>query len=85
MFCPVCRSDYPGDWKVCPKDATNLLATPQVGKYTIEGLLGTGGMGAVYRAINPDTKGRVAIKLMNPSVAHAESARQRFQRSESVV
>ncbi|MFN0245499.1 MAG: bifunctional serine/threonine-protein kinase/formylglycine-generating enzyme family protein, partial [Kofleriaceae bacterium] len=85
MFCPVCRSDYPADWKVCPKDATNLLATPQVGKYTIEGLLGTGGMGAVYRAINPDTKGRVAIKLMNPHVANAESARQRFQREAASV
>ncbi|MGE0396331.1 MAG: protein kinase [Kofleriaceae bacterium] len=85
MFCPVCRSDYPADWKVCPKDATNLLATPQVGKYTIEGLLGTGGMGAVYRATNPDTKGRVAIKLMNPSVASAESARQRFQREAASV
>ena len=85
MFCPVCRSDYPADWKVCPKDATNLLATPQVGKYTIEGLLGTGGMGAVYRAINPDTKGRVAIKLMNPQVANADSARQRFQREAASV
>jgi serine/threonine protein kinase len=85
VFCPVCRSDYPADWKVCPKDATNLLATPQVGKYTIEGLLGTGGMGAVYRAINPDTKGRVALKLMNPQVANAESARQRFQREAASV
>ncbi len=85
MFCPVCRSDYPADWKVCPKDATSLLATPQIGKYTIEGLLGVGGMGAVYRAINPDTKGRVALKLMNPSVANAESARQRFQREAASV
>jgi serine/threonine protein kinase len=85
VFCPVCRSDYPADWKVCPKDATNLLATPQVGKYTIEGLLGVGGMGAVYRAHNPDTKGRVAIKLMNPQVANAESARQRFQREAASV
>lgn len=85
MFCPVCRSDYPADWKVCPKDATNLLATPQIGKYTIEGLLGVGGMGAVYRASNPDTKGRVAIKLMNPQVANAESARQRFQREAASV
>jgi serine/threonine-protein kinase len=85
VFCPACHSDYPPDWKVCPKDATNLLKTPQIGKYTIEGMLGQGGMGAVYRAINPDTKGRVAIKVMNPSVASADSARQRFQREAAAV
>ena len=85
MYCPACRADFPDDWKVCPKDATNLLRSAQIGKYAIEGLLGVGGMGAVYRAVNPDTRGRVAIKVMNPSVAGAESARQRFQREAAAV
>ena len=85
MYCPVCRADYPQDWKVCPKDETALLRSAQIGKYKIEGLLGIGGMGAVYKAINPDTKGRVAIKIMNPSVAGAESARARFQREAASV
>ncbi len=85
MYCPVCHSDYPADWKACPKDATHLLKSAQIGKYKIEGLLGVGGMGAVYRASNPDTKGRVAVKVMNPSVAGAESARARFQREAAAV
>ncbi|MBL0213468.1 MAG: protein kinase [Myxococcales bacterium] len=85
MYCPVCRADYPEDWKVCPKDETALLQSAQIGKYKIEGLLGVGGMGAVYRAINPDTRGRVAIKIMNPAVAGAESARARFQREAAAV
>ena len=85
MFCPVCRSAYPEDWKVCPKDTTTLLRSAQIGKYKIEGLLGTGGMGAVYRAVNPDTRAKVAIKIMNPSVASAESARARFQREAAAV
>ena len=85
MYCPVCHSDYPADWKACPKDATHLLKSAQIGKYRIEGLLGVGGMGAVYRASNPDTKGRVAIKVMNPAVAGAESARARFQREAASV
>ena len=85
MYCPVCRSDYPEDWKVCPKDTTTLLRSAQIGKYKIEGLLGTGGMGAVYRAVNPDTRAKVAIKIMNPSVASAESARARFQREAAAV
>ena len=85
VYCPVCRSDYPEDWKVCPKDTTTLLRSAQIGKYKIEGLLGTGGMGAVYRAVNPDTRAKVAIKIMNPTVASAESARARFQREAAAV
>ena len=85
MYCPVCRAEYPDDYKVCPKDATSLLRGAQIGKYKIEGLLGLGGMGAVYRAVNPDTKGRVAIKIMNPAVASADSARARFQREAASV
>jgi len=85
VYCPVCQSDYPADWKACPKDATHLLKSAQIGKYRIEGLLGVGGMGTVYRAINPDTKGRVAVKVMHPAVASAESARARFQREAAAV
>jgi len=85
VYCPVCHADYPADWKACPKDTTHLLKSPHIGKYKIEGLLGVGGMGAVYRASNPDTKGRVAVKVMNPAVAGAESARARFQREAAAV
>ncbi len=85
MFCPACRSEYPSDWKACPTDTTLLLKSNQIGKYTIEALLGTGGMGAVYKASNPDTRGRVAIKVMNPAVASSESARARFQREAAAV
>ena len=85
MYCPVCRADYPADWKVCPKDETSLLQSAQIGKYKIAGLLGVGGMGAVYRAMNPDTQSKVAIKIMHPAVANAESARARFQREAAAV
>lgn len=85
MYCPVCRADYPEDWKVCPKDETTLLHSAQIGKYKIAGLLGVGGMGAVYRAINPDTHSKVAIKIMNPAVASSDSARARFQREAAAV
>ena len=85
MFCPVCRSEYPSDWRACPTDTTLLLKSNQIGKYTVEALLGTGGMGAVYKASNPDTRGRVAIKVMNPAVASSDSARARFQREAAAV
>lgn len=85
MYCPACRAEYPADWKACPKDATALLKSARIGKYTIEGLLGVGGMGAVYRARNPDTDAAVAVKVMNPEVAAAQDARARFKREAGVV
>ena len=85
MFCPTCRAEYPADWKACPKDTTALLRSAQIGKYTIEGVLGVGGMGAVYRAKNPDTGGAVAVKVMNPEVAAAQESRERFKREAGVV
>jgi tRNA A-37 threonylcarbamoyl transferase component Bud32 len=85
VYCPKCRAEYPADWKACPKDATALLTSARIGKYTVDGILGVGGMGAVYKASNPDTKGRVAIKVMNPEVATAEQMRLRFQREAAAV
>ena len=86
MYCPVCHSEYPADWKACPKDASSLLTSSQIGKYRIEGMLGVGGMGAVYKATNPDIKGsRVAIKVMNPAIAQAEQIRERFKREAAAV
>jgi serine/threonine-protein kinase len=85
VFCPVCRSEYADDWKVCPKDAAHLLRSQFVGKYRIDSLLGAGGMGAVYKAFNPDTQSTVAVKLMHGGAAAADASRQRFQREAASV
>ncbi|HHO46856.1 MAG TPA: serine/threonine protein kinase, partial [Desulfobacteraceae bacterium] len=39
----------------------------RIGRYTITGILGHGGMGTVYRAVMPTTNRTVALKLLNPS------------------
>ena len=85
MYCPTCQADYPADWKSCPKDSTVLLAAAQIGKYAIEGVVGVGGMGAVYRARNPDTGAAVAVKVMNREVAAAPEMRERFKREAGIV
>jgi serine/threonine protein kinase len=36
-----------------------------IGKYEVQGVLGTGGFGTVYRAYDPSTDGFVAIKVLN--------------------
>src|SRR5438445_99022 len=40
-----------------------------VGKFTIERLLGRGGMGDVYKAFDPILNRSVAIKMVRPDVA----------------
>jgi len=85
VYCPLCRSDYADDWKVCPKDAATLLRSRFIGKYRLDELLGTGGMGSVFRAYNPDTQSAVAIKLMHQDATANEAARQRFQREAAAV
>jgi len=54
-----------------------------IGKYRIERLVGTGGMGEVYRAINLQAKTPVAVKALT-QVGELDTALARF-RNEAVI
>ncbi len=68
--------------KVTP--STRRVGTVVGGEYWIKGLLGVGGMGAVYEA--EDAVGRaVAVKVLHPHLAEDDVVRARFLREVSVV
>jgi serine/threonine protein kinase len=64
-----------------------MLAAPshpemlgRLGRYEIERIIGTGGMGIVLKGFDSDLNRPVAIKLLAPHLARVGAARQRFAR-----
>lgn len=71
---------------------TDFFAPPQsadeigrLGPYRVLKLLGAGGMGAVYKAEDPQLRRIVAIKVMLPEIAANPTARQRFLREARAI
>src|ERR1700751_2841405 len=51
-----------------------------IGRYRVEGLLGTGAMGEVYRAHDPSIDRLVAIKVLRPELITGSGAEQLLER-----
>jgi serine/threonine-protein kinase len=63
-----------------------MSATPEkIGRYTILGRVGRGGMGVLYRAHDPSLDREVALKMMHVDFNVDASARERFQREARAV
>jgi serine/threonine protein kinase len=61
-------------------DSTQAFAIgTEIGCYRIESILGEGGMGIVYRALDTRLKRPAAVKVLTEEIASA-AARRRFQR-----
>jgi len=56
-----------------------LTAGSRIGPYEIVSLLGSGGMGDVYRARDARLGRAVAVKVLTPDVANDPGRRQRFE------
>jgi eukaryotic-like serine/threonine-protein kinase len=76
--CPKCMTHHPDGTARCPTDGSALVSDSvyegadkdlspgqMVGEYQIEGKLGEGGFGAVFRAVHPLIGKAAAIKVLN--------------------
>ena len=89
MVCPTCNAIYPAAAIVCESDGAGLLEVPNAplltggtldGRYDVRGVVGSGGMGVVYRAYQRAMEREVAIKVLHPQYAHEPRAVKRFFR-----
>ena len=87
------------DEAICPRDHRHLVPKTEhdkdptdaflgrsiAGRYPIIGILGAGGMGSVYRAIQQPVGRQVALKVIKNTGDDRMAVRQRFEREAKVV
>jgi len=89
MICPACNRMFDAGIFVCRGCGSGLLEIPDAPilsgavideRYDVEGVIGTGGMGTVYRARQRGMEREVAIKVLHAHYAHQPRAVKRFFR-----
>jgi serine/threonine protein kinase len=89
--CPSCGSSYPDETFFCGADGSITVQDqsandfdPRLGKqlggYVVVARVADGAMGRVYEGRHPETRARVAIKVLHAHVARDRVAVERFKR-----
>ncbi|MBM4379512.1 MAG: protein kinase, partial [Deltaproteobacteria bacterium] len=81
--CALCGS--PDVDHVCPGDSAKMVGTVLDGRYQVKSILGQGGMGTVFRAVQTSMRREVAIKTLHPSLATAPQFFERFRREAELA
>lgn len=89
--CPTCHTQYADSVETCPEHGAALLPDSVfaltdselapgtlVGEYRIEGKLGEGAFGTVYRALHPMIGKAAAIKVIGRALSHDPQMVSRF-------
>ena len=95
MNCPTCNRQYSEGLSFCPTDGAQLRAESEKtdpligtlldGRYRVIDVLGRGGMGVVYRALQVKVDREVAVKVIRPAGSDREDAVRRFEREAKIV
>src|SRR5438105_1681317 len=81
--CGTCQaSDHDTGSASCP---AALVGRTLVGKFTLTRLLGAGGMGAVYAAIQHSLEMKVAIKTLLPGRHNTAEVQRFFQEAQAAA
>jgi eukaryotic-like serine/threonine-protein kinase len=87
--CPSCGTCFDSTVESCDRDGRPLTLLPLEravdGKYRIDRLIGRGGMGAVYEAIDIRLQRTVAIKILTGRTFGQDLAIRRFEREARAV
>ncbi len=95
LYCPACDQSFSIDAQHCPNDGTRLVRLSDVrdpligrnleGRFLIKERLGTGGMGAVYRAWQGSVGREVAVKVIESRLKGGRLAAKRFLREAKLA
>jgi formylglycine-generating enzyme required for sulfatase activity len=80
--CPRCGIDHSAGSSDCP---AARLGSVLGGRYRLEGILGIGGFGAVYRAVHEPLARPFAVKMLTAPLARRPEIAGRFLREAKVV
>ncbi len=95
LYCPACDQSFSIEAAHCPNDGTRLVRLSDVkdaligrnleGRFLIKERLGTGGMGAVYRAWQGSVGREVAVKVIESRLKGGKLAAKRFLREAKLA
>jgi eukaryotic-like serine/threonine-protein kinase len=84
--CEHCGQPLEKDLPFCVHCGAELNAFPKVSeRYAITALLGEGGMGEVYRALDKQTQKQVAIKIIRSSLLDDTKIIERFEQESKAL